>query len=65
MLGRQAAQKHCANWSNGRCDGCMMKVKKGSLTFKIDSSLFGKKCLVAKGKECSYFNYIVVPGIAQ
>ena len=29
----------------------------------IDSKLAGKKCLIAQGKDCQYFDKIVVPGI--
>ena len=53
--------KYCANYDTGyKCLGCIIS-RTGEMI--IDSKLAGKKCLIAQGKDCQYFDKIVVPGI--
>ena len=54
-------RKHCANYDVGyKCLGCIIS-RTGEMV--IDSKLEGKRCLVASGKDCDYFDKIVVPAI--
>jgi len=58
---KAVARKYCANWFNGKCIGCMMYRKDGTLHFKLSKRLTGKDCAVDKG--CDYFDNIVSPGV--
>ena len=51
---------HCANYSNGKCDGIMIGKH---LEQWIDQDLENKPCKIKSGKECEYFNKIVINGI--
>jgi hypothetical protein len=54
-------RKYCANYDAGyKCLGCIIS-RTGEMI--IDSKLAGKKCLIAQGKDCQYFDKVVVPGI--
>ena len=54
-------RKYCANYDTGfKCLGCIIS-RTGEMI--IDSKIAGKKCLIAQGKSCDYFDKIVVPGI--
>ena len=55
------ARRYCANWNAGDCLGCMVKMKKNVIIFRITSKLAYKPCKVDSG--CEYFNNIVIPGI--
>ena len=61
----RVAQKFCANWSAGFCLGCMIKYEKKfkKLTMRVDSELAGNPCVLKQGKQCQYFDNIVVRGI--
>ena len=55
-------KKNCANCeSDFTCNGAMID---SSLRTRIDGNLAGKTCVIKKGKECDYFNFIVKPSIA-
>ena len=52
-------REHCANYETGFvCSGCMIGDK---LKQWIDIEKAGKKCLVAEGKECDYYNRCIKP----
>jgi len=52
-------REHCANYEpNFICSGCMIGEK---LKQWIDVEKMGRKCLVAEGKECDYYNKCVKP----
>ena len=57
----RTAMKHCANWDNGNCLGCMMSSRNKMIIFRILSKFANKPCQV--DKRCDYFNNIVAPGI--
>ena len=57
----RTAMKHCANWDNGDCIGCMMSICNKVIIFRILSKFANKPCQV--DKKCDYFNNIVAPGI--
>jgi hypothetical protein len=56
-----SARKHCANWNDGDCLGCMMKVADKSIIFRVSGRFAGFPCQVCD--KCDYFDRIVVPGI--
>jgi len=61
---KKKATKHCANWDNGKCLGCMFgRDGDNNLFFYMDSDYSGKGCKVNEG--CDYFDNIVVPGIKE
>ena len=54
------ARKHCANWNNGKCLGCMFKREDDKLYIHVDKDFAGKPCVVDEG--CQYFDEIVLKG---
>ena len=54
------ARKNCANWSNGKCLGCMFKRENDKLYIHVDKDFAGKPCVVDEG--CHYFEEIVLKG---
>ena len=53
------ARKHCANFSNEKCLGAMIKYENGQLLYWIDETKAEKKCTIDKG--CDYYDNIVAP----
>ena len=57
------ARKHCANWNNGDCLGCLIRRNGNQIILRMSRKIGGKPCSVDKG--CEYFETIVVPGIKE
>ncbi len=54
-----AVKKECANYNTGfKCSGVMIG---GKLQQWVDKAFADKPCVVAKGKECDYYNRCVKP----
>ena len=70
LQSRSVARGHCANFSNDRCLGVMIRTEKYKSSPNVtrtrlyqwlDEKKAGGKCTIDKG--CDYFNYIVTPGL--
>ena len=59
----ESIARRCCNYNSGKCLGGLFKVENGQLVQWLDSSKAGKDCFVTKGKSCSFFNAVVIPGI--
>ena len=55
---RARALKHCANWDNGNCSGCIIKTHCGTVYQLIDSKMYGKSC---NPIGCKYYESLVSP----
>jgi|2_EtaG_2_1085320.scaffolds.fasta_scaffold180874_2 hypothetical protein len=67
---KSVARNNCANFSNDRCLGVMLRTEKYKsspnvirtrLYQWVDKEKANGKCTIDKG--CDYFNYIVAPGL--
>tara|TARA_R110002051_G_scaffold318226_1_gene400299 strand:- start:423 stop:599 length:177 start_codon:yes stop_codon:yes gene_type:complete len=56
------ALKYCANWDSGKCSGCMLKCKAGTIYQVIDAKLMGKDC---NPEGCNYYDTLVIPVIRE
>jgi hypothetical protein len=61
---KRLAQKHCSNWTRGKCSGLVITFKKweghSATEYHIDKKMAGKDC---EPEGCHFYDTIVLPSL--